>query len=200
MAVIFIRRSTGGIGIVFDASLSEGYAVRASVTRFPVEEGIVVSDHVRREPDEITINGIVTDAPMLVNGEMIPPRADRIAAAFETLSALVGQRLDVSTSLRSFTDMLITSIGVTRDAARGIVLDATVTLTQIRTATTILLDLPAPLIPQAKRTKNDGVKTGTPVEKEINESYARKLRNQLSKLGASDGDWQRTINEIRGSL
>lgn len=196
---IFIRRGRGG-GIIFDASLSEGYSVRATVTRFPVEEGAAVADHVRREPDEITINGIVADAPMVLGTSVLPPRLDRIAAAYDALSALVGERLDVTTSLKTYEDMVITGIGVTRDAARGKVLDATVTLTQIRTATSVRISLPEPRIPQAKPTKIEGPKNGATTTKEVNESYLRKARNGLASLGASDGDWQRTVTALGGAL
>jgi hypothetical protein len=63
--VQFIQNSTSTI-IQLDASLKENHARRSTPTRFPIENGGTISDHMIIEPFDLEINGIITDTP--ING------------------------------------------------------------------------------------------------------------------------------------
>jgi Dit-like phage tail protein len=50
--------------IQLDASLKEVHTRNSHATKFPVENGQVISDHIIIEPFDLEINGIITDTPI----------------------------------------------------------------------------------------------------------------------------------------
>ncbi len=130
----------------FDASVSETHAGNAEVTDHPVEDGSQITDHVRRAPEELQVNGIVTDDPIVVlrsiRGQPAFAGGDPRERAKEAYFLLKrwkddGELLSVTTTLRPyFNNMVITALSVARDARTGRVLNANLTLREIVTATT----------------------------------------------------------------
>jgi hypothetical protein len=53
-------------GIWIDCSISEQHSSQAEVSRHPVEDGADVTDHVRLQPDSLSIEGLVTNQPIEV--------------------------------------------------------------------------------------------------------------------------------------
>lgn len=152
------------LGVIqFDCSLSERHAGDAEVTEHPVETVIgaagvpgVVSDHIRALPEELEINGIVTNTPIvflasaLAESPVFPfkrsPLQDRADTAYWTLRQLknAGHLLDVVTSLRTYSNMAITSLVVARDVSNGNVLNCTVGFREVKTATSLAFEKPIP--------------------------------------------------------
>ena len=65
LELLFKRKSSGKIGaLVLDATITESQSFRNEVTEFPVESGSKISDHVIQSPEEITIEGYVTNTPI----------------------------------------------------------------------------------------------------------------------------------------
>ena len=52
-------------GVVIDGLLEESHIRKTSVTKYPVENGSVISDHILNEPESVTIVGCVTNTPLL---------------------------------------------------------------------------------------------------------------------------------------
>lgn len=137
----------------FDASINEIHSASAEVTDFPVEEGADESDHIRALPDEIEINGMVTNDPILFLKSLRAqpsvaggdPRT-RAEDAFEELNRIKneGQLVTVFTSFKEYTDMAITSISVPRDKDLGNAMDATITLRKVVKASTETATPPKP--------------------------------------------------------
>lgn len=61
--VQFIQNSTSTI-IQLDASLKENHSRKSTPTKFPIENGTNISDHLIIEPFELDITGIITDTPL----------------------------------------------------------------------------------------------------------------------------------------
>jgi hypothetical protein len=61
--VQFIQNATSTV-IQFDASLKETHSRKSTPTKFPIENGQTISDHVVLEPFELELNGIITDTPI----------------------------------------------------------------------------------------------------------------------------------------
>lgn len=57
--------------IWIDVSIREQHNKSAEVTRHPVEEGADITDHVRLQPDQIQIEGIVTNQPIELPGSHV---------------------------------------------------------------------------------------------------------------------------------
>lgn len=56
--------STGTIaGITIDAVLRENHSYKNEVTKFPVQKGADVTDHIRVMPETVTITGVMTETP-----------------------------------------------------------------------------------------------------------------------------------------
>jgi len=144
------------VGIIeFDCSLSETHSAEAEVTDHPVENGSVMSDHIRALPETVEINGMVTNTPLVYLASLLAkspvqpstiPTFDRVNAAYLKLNELKnsGTLIDVVTSLRGYTDMAITSIVIVRDATTGNVLNCTVSLREVVTATSLAIGSPIP--------------------------------------------------------
>jgi hypothetical protein len=142
------------VGLVqFDCILSETHSGDATVSDHPVEEGSDITDHIRALPEELELNGLVSDTPIsLKYPEKSPvstdlaPTLKRVDAAYAALQDAKnkGEPVDVITSLRKYSNMAITAFSVTKDAANGNVLNCTLSLRQIIIAKTQTVKLPVP--------------------------------------------------------
>lgn len=120
--------------IVVDASISEKHTRRAKATRHPVEEGSDVSDHVKVEPAELTIEGQVSNHPATLGGGTFAGGPNRAEDAYTELCAIVdGKRLvTIITTLDRYDDMVLENLQVPRDASLGNTVRFTCSATQIR--------------------------------------------------------------------
>jgi len=65
VSLLFKSKRGAQIGeLVCDATLRETHEYRNTVTEWPIEDGANISDHIRRNPDEVEINGFVTNSPV----------------------------------------------------------------------------------------------------------------------------------------
>lgn len=172
--------------IQLDASISEDHSVEAEVTEHPVEEGADISDHVRRKPDRLTIQGWISNHPILINASETavgiaggdPDK--RAQDGYEVLEriAKVGTQVAVFTTLKTYPRMLVLSLRAPRDATRGGLLDVTIGLKEITTATTELVEPPEPVVQSKKPRANVGRQQtrDPPAENEV------KSRSILSSL------------------
>lgn len=108
-------------GFEIDAAKTEEHAQEIEVTQFPVEDGSPITDHARRKPRTLSIDGIVTDTP---HGDMrnrrspdtIPSQDFR--AYLEELSK--GETLiQVLTEQRLYKSMVLQSWSETVSAETG---------------------------------------------------------------------------------
>jgi hypothetical protein len=150
---VIVRKPTKIDTIVLDASVSETHTLTNTVTYHPVEEGAAVSDHSRPEPDEITLEGLVSNTPLSrdqqtraiqsgsVTFQSSAPQENpgRAEDAFRQLKALrdAGTLVSVVTTLRTYgaTDedkMAITSISIPRDYRTADAFRFTITLRRVR--------------------------------------------------------------------
>ena len=120
-----------------DAAVTEEHGADNEVTAHPVEEGAAVVDHIRQQPDTITLEGIVTNTPLPTDKSPTLAQATRAQDAWDTLRRIRdgGILVEVATPLRVYTDMALVSLRVPRDARTGDALRFTATLRQVRTVT-----------------------------------------------------------------
>lgn len=107
-----------GIGIInFDLELTEGHSMTNSVTRYNVEDGADVSDHIQNELEAGTISGFVSNFSIF-DGEVFENKAQ---LAYDALRDLwkKKQLVDIYTVLRVYEGVAITSISINRDASSG---------------------------------------------------------------------------------
>lgn len=153
------------IGTVeLDASVRERHTNRAKATDHPVEAGEgaeadVVTDHVRVEPEAISIEGVVSNTPAIFAGAVqaalggsFDPAGD---AHKQFLEDLKGKKLvAVVTTLKTYTDMVLEGVSVVRNAKYGNALYFTATAKHVRKVTTQTVDvqkLPTTTKPSGKK-------------------------------------------------
>ena len=179
----------------FDCSLAETHTEDAEVTDHPVELGATISDHIRTLPVSVEINGLITNTPLVylaslfakspVKMDLSFPVHDRVDAAYKKLIELKdgGALIDVVTSLRTYSDMAITSISVSRDAANGNVLNCTVALREIKTSISLALDMPIPDDVANKAEEEMGKKSKeNATQPQTNAATAPELESMLSSV------------------
>jgi len=132
-------------GFVIDAFLVETYNFANRLTNLTVEEGDNISDHVVEEPDTIDIEAFIGQTKFETNSETpdtdlskveIPDNPkSRIQQAYHELLRMKRERqpVDVVTGLDTFTDMIITSLNISRDVETGSDLPFSMSFQKIKT-------------------------------------------------------------------
>jgi hypothetical protein len=180
-------------GFVIDCFLNEHYSFSNSVTEIPLEDGSVISDHVRENADEIQIKAFIgnTEFIALDSQGSMPDTApgdpmERIRAAYQELLRLKRERqpVDVVLGLDTFHDMVIATFDIEREAATGKNLPFDMTLKHIKlvkSEKTAINASTAPAGDQTASTANMGPAATTKVED--NSNWSREEWRQSVDLG-----------------
>lgn len=157
-------------GIVFDATLKEGHSHSADITEFPVERGSNISDNVRAKPIGLTIEGFVSDYPLVSNvvqqfagGAFTQRPSEDLRRSQQVFDKLIrlkdnGILIIVTTGVRVYQNMVISSVNINRDksTATGLMLD--ITMRDIRLVDTETVQLKV-AEKKAEPKKTEGHKT-----------------------------------------
>ena len=111
----------------FDAVFSTEHQASVTATNHPVQQGASVSDHAYIEPDEVTISIGMTDT-------MTDAGSDHSVNAYTTLRSIMEKREPVTlvTRLKTYSNMLITSMSSPDDQSTMYALRATIIFTEIK--------------------------------------------------------------------
>lgn len=105
-------------GFTIDAAVREIHSYDCEVSQYPVEDGSVISDHVRKLPIGLSLDGIVTDTPIgeamekvrgsigSFQGEGFTQWSDEAHEHFKLLRAK-GEPFTVTTALQTYYNMVI---------------------------------------------------------------------------------------------
>lgn len=122
--------------LTVDVTLSERHGSRVAVTQHPIESGMNPIDHARVEPDSYTIEGIFSNFPLPAGrGKVALDATDTYAKKQATkLWALKDARraISIATDLKTYDNMVLTSLDMPRDPALGQDVQFTATFTQVR--------------------------------------------------------------------
>lgn len=173
MPLTFVfRDSTNSIdAVTLDASLSEKHAGDVDVPEHPVETGANISDHVRKKPEALSVDGILTDYPLessrgdfkFVAASGQTPGPGRARAMYEKLEAMrdSGTVIEVFASTKNYPNMLIRSLNRTHDKSTSGAFKFTAQLTEIRMAESQLVPVKRTKVNAAKPKVSGGKQTGT---------------------------------------
>ncbi len=166
-------------GIEFDASVAETHSFASQATDHPVEGGVDITDHIRRLPNELTLNVVVSnDPPTLlasIRKEPIAGFGDPDSRAEDSVTFLRGFKdaatiVNLKTTLFTYENLFIQSISVIRNARTGNIADITLGLREIIFATTEQTEAPDPVNPSNKGSTSNGSKPATPAEPKVAEN------------------------------
>jgi len=175
--IIFGQGRRAQVGVVrFDCSLDDTHNLEAVITDHPVEEGIDITDHIKRLPKSIEINGLISNTPIYLEKEDRESPIttdtgsieDRVEVAYTKLEEImsVGELITVVTTLAEYDNMVIANFSVTRNAQNGNVLNASLSLREVITTTTEKVEAPEPVKKSKKKTTNKGKKSARDATKE----------------------------------
>lgn len=127
MDIVSLVKMVGSVTV--DAMIVEQHSFSSTPTEIPIETGAVVTDHVVNNPDVITIEGFIGQAPFGGAGIGL----SRVKQAHNTLKQLMKARLPISiiTGLDVYNSMIITNYDVPRDVDTGADLHFTLTAQKI---------------------------------------------------------------------
>lgn len=173
--------------IQFDASVSETHAFASQATDHPVEGGVDITDHIRRLPNELTLNVIVSNDPPIILASLrkfpVSGFGDPDTRAQDSVVFLRGLKdnatvVGLDTTLFRYENLYIKSISVVRNARTGNIADMTLGLREIIFATTEQTEAPEPVNPSNKGATSNGStpKTAsTPAVTQSSDSLAARL-------------------------
>lgn len=166
MSALIIWDGFEGGFLEVDVTVSESHKADAKYTRFPVEQGIAVTDHRRLEPRELEMSGVITNTPLTTDGTEYPfsdpGRAEQAWAGFLHLRDS-GDLVDVVTVNQRYNGYGLESFVVTRAPKVGHALQFSAKFVEVLFVQTQQVQLKVKK-PRAKKKVDDGKKGTKPVE------------------------------------
>jgi len=81
-----LGRSTVVAGLLFDAATAEDVQLSSDITQHEVEDGSPISDHIRHQPDVLTVSGKIGDASLAI----LPSASDILSGAISSIASVIG--------------------------------------------------------------------------------------------------------------
>jgi len=131
-------------GVSLDCAESADDDISLTVTDHPVESGSNVADHVRDEPDRLTINGIVSRTPIKDPISLLAESSIRHELAWQNLQLIAKAHClcIVETPSATYGNFLIESLSRQRTAQIGEAMKVTIKLKHITMVTATEASLP----------------------------------------------------------
>lgn len=149
--------------LLVDATLSEKHSFTVEVTDFPVERGANIADHRRPKPDQVQIEGVVSNTP--IKAAPLPLDSEHAGQrAFDYLKRLrdSAELIDIITNIDLYEDMSLIDAQMPRDVKTGDAFQFTATFKRIRIVEnkTALVVTAAPNGKPKEEKGKDGTKEG----------------------------------------
>lgn len=150
----FIERE-GVRMFTFDATISESPTLMATPTVHPLEDGAEATDHIRIEPREVVVTGIVSNTP-IVSVMQDPDTPSRDFLAWDRVEAILRARqpVDIITRLRTYRNMAMVSAVTNRDESTGQALTIALTFRELVFAESMFVEVPPNVIADAAAAAN----------------------------------------------
>lgn len=184
--------------IPLDARVGSTYRFSSEITQFPVESGATITDHAHLRPDEIQLEGMVSDTPVNELPTYLGLRGDRelktaglrSQTAFDALFTVWRDRLPLTvvTEYMVFEDMLIESFEIPKSPDRGEAIWFNMSLRKIITVKSLTAALPPEVVARLKRRRsktNARRKANIKIEKYSSQKAAEAKQGKQSTSAAS---------------
>jgi hypothetical protein len=167
MTVIYRRR----IGsLVLDAFVRESHSRQVEMTKFPIEDGATLTDHIRVDPTELEVDVYVGPAPLIEPPDTPTENGKRASLVWERLNTLMEARepVDCVSGLKTYQNMILTAISTERtvDTAGGLAFTARLSplqtvSSQVSTSSVLSTGAARPSTQQAQPQINAGATPAT---------------------------------------
>lgn len=141
-----------------DVTVSEAHSGSMQVTSHPIELGAEIADHLIKQPEEITIEGIWSNTPVSNPLKLITMDPDTAGQEFEKLLDLQdkGYLAYILTPLKEYANMALISWDVKRDETTGNAVFIMMKFKEVNTVELQEVDAPEPSKPRATPKKPTG--------------------------------------------
>ena len=145
-----VRTTIGTLKL--DALIEERVTLSSRVTKYVVEDGSPITDHINNENEKLHIEGVITGATVILRGEA---GRQKLINAKEALRILHDQRtpITVVTGMDMYNNFAIESCDVSRNVDDGDCLNVILELVHIRKATVETTDVPPGKVKPAAKGK-----------------------------------------------
>jgi len=135
-----------------DALVEERVTLSSRVTKYVVEDGAPITDHINNDNEKLHIEGVITGATVVLFGDV---GRQKLVYAKEALRVLHENKnpITVVTGMDMYTDFAIESCDVSRNADDGDCLNVSLELVHIRKATVETTDVPPGKVKPAAKGK-----------------------------------------------
>ena len=201
--------------LAIDCTVTETHSATATVTEHPVESGANITDHIRPEPLQLSITGIVSDTPLgskqiqraidiggtsvQVTQQETPTSATGFGrAAWAKLDAIrtAAKPVKVVTRDKTYDSMALVSLSVPKESKTGGALYFTAQFKQVRIVYNRTTRVVVAKAPKAHKKQDTGKQPTAAVEQP--KSYSSELRDQAGDAGVDKALGK--IRDIRSSL
>ena len=201
--------------LAIDCTVTETHTAAATVTEHPVESGANITDHIRPEPLQLSITGIVSDTPLgskqiqraidiggtsvQVTQQETPTSATGFGrAAWSKLEEIraSGKLVKVVTRDKPYENMALVSLSVPKDARTGGAFAFSAQFKQVRIVFNRSTKVVVAKAPKSHK-KQDTGKQPT-AELEAPKNYSSEMRDLAGDAGVDKALGQ--IRDIRSSL
>lgn len=201
--------------LALDCTVTETHTATSTVTEHPVESGANITDHIRPDPVQLSITGIVSDTPIgsrqvqrsiEVGGASVqvtqqepPSSATGFGrAAWAKLDAIrtAAKPVKVVTRDKTYDSMALVSLSVPKESKTGGALYFTAQFKQVRIVYNRTTRVVVAKAPKAHKKQDTGKQPTAAVEQP--KSYSSELRDQAGDAGVDKALGK--IRDIRSSL
>lgn len=150
LTTLLFKKRPGKIGALeLDVTITENHAFNTTVTKFPIEKGADITDHIINDPVKLSMIGFITNSPVRIFGGVpqnleagLKAIPNRVQNAFSQLLALRDSKklFTVVTGLEVYKDMFFESLVFPRDRTTGEALRFTSTLTSLAKAESEIIE------------------------------------------------------------
>jgi len=201
--LLFGRRAANIGEVQLDVTLNEKHIYDAEVSQYPVEQGFEINDNIRKLPERLELEGIITNTPLQFavtkiaqqlfstsNSSSVRTNSREgdetfVEAGQNALLALLGRRIqgddngtpqifDIITGLRVFTSMACTSMTFPRSAQTGQAIRITASFVKINIVDSETIAIPEPQPAFTDKTQSE-VDEGKQTGKESNSNTTKKV-------------------------
>lgn len=177
----------GSIGQVFDCIIQEAPEYTATPATSPLEGGADATDHIKIEPEKLTLDIVLSGIPIDESAQLDPDTPglpEHIRNAHTTIKGLQGKLVDIVAGFETYTSMTMVSYTPSRNARTGNSLRFTAVFQKIRfvstqTTTVVMKELPKPAQKKQDLGKQSAAVPTEP-QKEVAKSW---LASGIDKTG-----------------
>jgi len=177
--------------ILVDATVREVHERSSNITDHPIENGGFITDHVYENPRIVTVEGEVTDSPVMFFS-ILGGVSNRSIEAFDQLNALYETRdiVTLVTGLKSYSDMVIESLRFPKDQRTGGRLQFTAQFKQVKKAASQIIGVAEEVASEEVKDKVGATKDigrqETTEATEAQQKKAEEVKEQIAPSLASD--------------